>query len=278
MIPSFDTEIRDSKRVKPRIQIIEVNHRTQSPNKLIATLLVERVENTHYFYDGKKTSIEYVTLDLVYDYLTDDPRPMGHMRYSFHAKYQAGWSDDATIDLTGGFVVVDPSPIQGNRLGTYLFNEVLTWAKQWPEAVIKPIRLVETDPINKVRRNQFYEKFGIKFDFKDETEQEGYSHPMRVSDLLLVDTWKQNISELNVQELLMKERFRHKQLKLDFDRLNYANKSAWKLVNERDDHPIKYAFTTIYKRHFWPFLAYAVVGILLVLIARNIFIDVVNLF
>jgi GNAT superfamily N-acetyltransferase len=92
-------------------------------------------------------------------------------RYSFHAKFRAGWKDAGSIDLTGGFVVVDPSSMHGQRIGTYLFNEVIDWAKQWPDAVITPIKLVETDHVNKIRRNHFYARFGFSFDFKDDIDR-----------------------------------------------------------------------------------------------------------
>jgi len=270
MIPSFDTSMRDGKRYKPKIQIIEVKDRMNRRDTPIARLMVERVETPHYYFDGNKTAIEYVLLDLVYEYLTDDPRPMPFNRYSFHAKFRAGWKDAGSIDLTGGFVVVDPSSMHGQRIGTYLFNEVIDWAKQWPDAVITPIKLVETDQVNKIRRNHFYARFGFSFDFKDDDCQVGVSRHLHVRDLNLVDSWQKNITEINVQEFLMREVFDHKRIKDEIDRIACVNKSVWTENEWHYQNPIQFMFKTLYKRYFLIWCAYSVFGLLVFLVGRDI--------
>ncbi|MDN2709847.1 hypothetical protein O0880_10515 [Janthinobacterium sp. SUN118] len=79
-------------------------------------------------------------------------------------------------------------------------NEIVTWAKQWPEASILPIQLLEGQAYekNKDRRNRFYERFGIEFDYADDDKRAGKSKPMRAAQLLNVNSWEENIDELDL--------------------------------------------------------------------------------
>lgn len=41
------------------------------------------------------------------------------------------------MSLVGGELFLDPDELRGQRIGTYLMNEIVTWAQQWPEAPVR---------------------------------------------------------------------------------------------------------------------------------------------
>ncbi|WCB48104.1 GNAT family N-acetyltransferase (plasmid) [Nitratidesulfovibrio vulgaris] len=97
-----------------------------------------------------------------------------------------------------GGVFIDPEYLRGHRLGTYLLNEIVLWARQWPEAQVAQIELCHLqglDEDNRKRRNRLYEQFGITFDYTDEHCCRGVSHPMLASQLVPVSRWQENIRE-----------------------------------------------------------------------------------
>lgn len=73
-------------------------------------------------------------------------------------------------------------------------NEIVEWAKQWPDANVCPINLLaaQADAENKNRRNRFYEQFGLKIDFTDPDQLAGTTRQMPASALKLVEV-KDNI-------------------------------------------------------------------------------------
>lgn len=131
----------------------------------------------------------------------DDPRseiPTGE----FAGAYDSACADislTASCLSTGGYVVIDPPSLRGRHLGTYFMDEIVHWAKQWPDAEIRPITLLagQATSDNRDRRNRFYEQFGVRFEYSDAQQNAGIAVPMRASELRQVDTWKSHISEHN---------------------------------------------------------------------------------
>lgn len=128
-------------------------------------------------------------------------------RKQFDAQYQRSFNGlSARIAITGKIgsssVFLDPVFIRGRRIGTYVMNEIVTWAKQWPDADVKLINLNLNQAGNTLefstqRRNRFYEHFGIAFDYTDPaTEESGLSRPMKAEGLKECTSWKSNIEEL----------------------------------------------------------------------------------
>ena len=79
-----------------------------------------------------------------------------------------------------------------------MMNEIVTWAKQWPEAEVKTITLNADDawPGNRQRRNRLYEQFNIAFDYDQHSDHgSGRSRSMHAGALTPVDTWTRNIVE-----------------------------------------------------------------------------------
>jgi len=128
--------------------------------------------------------------------------------------------DEPLIRLTSdkpyssGYVIVEMERLKGHRLGTYLMNEIVTWAKRWPEASILPISLLEGQAYegNKERRNRFYEQFGIEFDYVDHDKAAGKSKSMYAAQLVNINSWTANIRELDLHgymTFLLSERQKH---------------------------------------------------------------------
>jgi hypothetical protein len=124
----------------------------------------------------------------------------------FHGSYRLYFNAVSltSSSMSKGAVFVDPPELRGQRIGTYLFNEIVQWAQQWPEATVNRIELLANDGRgdNKARRNRFYEQFGLVFDYTDPEHWEGQSRPIQVGALKKVETWKQNIIEYRMLDYL----------------------------------------------------------------------------
>lgn len=167
-------------------------------------LLINRVEH----YNHYNSAVYEAEIELNYQILM--PRRLrSSITHSFVASYRASCTG-GDLALTGplhseGAVFLDPSDIRGSRVGTYLMNEIVGWAKQWPEADVRPISLLthqagNGEAFHTERRNQFYEQFKIEFDYADVTKAAGVSKPMKALALAQVNTWKENITEIEVYD------------------------------------------------------------------------------
>lgn len=91
---------------------------------------------------------------------------------------EAKW--EGILRVTNGAVDIKLPELRGIRLGGYLFNRIIAWAKTFePERRVVALKLSAAhaiDPDNKARRNSLYRKFGLRLIFVDgELESEGYS-------------------------------------------------------------------------------------------------------
>lgn len=104
--------------------------------------------------------------------------------------------------VPGAITIADlGTDLKGQHIGTYLMNRMVRWAKQWPGAALNPITLLASDGRgpNRLRRNRFYEQFGIAFEYEDVEQRGGRSRPMLAAELREVDpksTWGVNIAEV----------------------------------------------------------------------------------
>lgn len=203
-IPSFAPKYVDRQNVKPRILVLEVRARRTPKESPIAYLLVEREEEIRRFADG---SISGATICLTYEQCDYHGTRIGKAKGYFQGSYTRLGQEDGYVSLTSGSigwgaVFLDPDSLRGNRVGTYLMNEIVSWVGQWPDAKVLPIKLLkhQADEENRARRNRFYTQFGIDFGSDDPIEAE--SKEMLVSALKTVETWKENIRELTVPEYL----------------------------------------------------------------------------
>jgi GNAT superfamily N-acetyltransferase len=187
---------RAGKPIKPRILVLEVCDRRDTEDGPIAWLFVERQET--YRLDERDSSIYEASITLSYEVI--GPRNLNDEfgRGSFGGRYSRSYDGSATVSLIAGAVFLDPPKLRGQRVGTYLMSEIVAWAKQWPDAVVLPIELVEgqAQGENKDRRNRFYERYGLVFEYCDETRQEGISKPTPISSLTLVESWKKKSARM----------------------------------------------------------------------------------
>ncbi|WP_456304785.1 hypothetical protein, partial [Acetobacter fabarum] len=83
-------------------------------------------------------------------------------------------------------------------------NKIVEWATHWPDAEINQIKLFahQGRGENKLRRNRFYEQFGIRFDYKDNTHAEGIARPMQARSLTPWTQLPNNLCVMRLDEFL----------------------------------------------------------------------------
>ncbi|KWO63780.1 hypothetical protein [Burkholderia territorii] len=204
MLPSVDDPVVEGRRMKPRILILEVRDTRKPGGKVIARIMVEREEKFERADDG---SINKAWIRLSYRLLETEV-----FACSGQGEFEGCYSgQDNRVSITTGssvwehgFVTLDLPRLNGQRIGSYLMNEIVCWAQRWSEADVNSIQLLagQARGSNTARRNRFHERFGFVFDYEDNEHRAGESRPMKVSALRQVDSWKENISEQNVVDCL----------------------------------------------------------------------------
>jgi len=192
--------------VKPQVRVLEVKHRDRPDDvQPIAWLLFEREETVQkYAGDG---SIRTVSITITCKCIA--PRSLCQTPGVgvFTAGYSKFYNTVSLISSTGeggGALFLDlPNILKGHRIGTYMMNEIVSWAMLWPDASIQKIGLgvEQAGEDNKIRRNQFYEQFNIRFEY-DADKSNGNSLPMKVADLRTVNAWEKNITEHHLSDYL----------------------------------------------------------------------------
>lgn len=269
-LPSLDGHWHQNKRGDARIYLLDVHDKDQPDAGLIAQLLIEQVESS--VPDGQGGPPLEAGLQLFYEVIwrhnARGPAAKGH----FQASYRRGFGGEETVSLTGsrgapGTVFLDPEPIRGLRIGTYLMNQVVTWALRWPEANVCPIRLNSNQGYeeNRARRNRFYEQFGIVFNYRDDAHSEGTSQTMKVRELRQVDTWQQNIQERDVRDGLAMLRLENERLALELNGRLLALDHVRNELGRAHRHPLRWALLQMWKMyapsHSQVFLVLLAVGL-----------------
>ncbi len=206
----LEPDFVNGRRAKARVQVLEVFDRKarDKTGRPVAVLIVEREEA--YRRDEANGPIVEASIRLAYRRVPE----LGDCHLDARGTFDAGYrmtpekprvsltsSNSTTVACGGhGAVFVNPDDLCGLRVGTYLMNEVVIWARQWPDAEVNAIKLQAdmASTSNKDRRNRFYEQFNIQFDYVEIGRESGLSRPMLASELTPVDAWKQNINEIEV--------------------------------------------------------------------------------
>ncbi|WP_152038199.1 hypothetical protein [Paraburkholderia hospita] len=204
MLPSL--EVNEGLGKKLRVLVLEIRDRNKTDRGVIAHLLVEREERYDRYADGQ---LRQARIELSYRMIGVAVAPASGQG-EFRGCYSA---TDNRVSVTAcgvwerGFVTLDLPGLEGQRVGTYLMNEIVRWARQWPDADVNNIQLLEGQAYkrNTVRRNRFYEQFGFTFDYMDAQHRAGMSHPVKVRDLKAVESWKDNIAERRMFDFLMEQ-------------------------------------------------------------------------
>lgn len=169
-----------------------------------AILITTSIRTASFVLQSKDQ--QAVTLDLLATYI-DGPIPPDNFEAGFICR-MGGHIDthNNKVKLTNSAVVVVPC-MQGFGIGTFLFNQVVCWAKQHDSQLeVVPIRVAATDANegNQHRRNMFYAHFNILFSDSPTNEGvvEAYSIPMRVSNLTPHVSKKNKLQEQSIESTL----------------------------------------------------------------------------
>lgn len=203
-LSSFDNGWREGQSVKPRILVLEVRDKERPDDKVLGWVLVEREET--YRRDPRDGTIYEASIRLSYQRITAkfSHRDGGKGRFDGSYSHNFNSVSLTSSSMSKGAVFLDLTGLDGQRIGTYLMNEIVQWVQQWPEATVNGIELLagQAHGDNKARRNWFYEQFGLVFDYTDPERREGRSRPMLAGALVKVETWKQNITEHRMLDYL----------------------------------------------------------------------------
>ena len=251
VIPSFRTTFMGDSCKKPRILVLEVRDSKNAKGAPIAWLLVERNET---YRNYSPDDISYgASIHLHYEVIL----PKYSKKQGGEGHFEAGYSKSnnsmslLSAEAGSGTVFLELPELKGHRIGTYLMNEIVTWAKQWPDANVVQVTLStnQADEENKARRNRFYEQFNLRFDFSDDECREGRSQPILVKDLAQTDAWKENISELSMSNYLKEMLYSTEEisLKLEIQQRIVAAKSAE--LESAEANPIRWGIKIFFIKY-----------------------------
>ncbi len=251
-ITPFECTFSNEKTHAPEIQLLEIRS-LDAPDQRepCAWVYVRREEKCTRHPESKEVAEASITLS----YQAVDVHAGRRTRIggTFTGSYSQ-WAN--CISLTGlaprgrgGIMLADG--LRGMRLGTYLFSIIVGWAKQWPLAAVNSISLSEVDAYsdNRLRRNRFYEQFGLVFDYTDAHCKGGRSRAMPASDLQQVRTWEQNITVHVVHEHLGRVLQQNRQLRSDLAARERAIRDLSATANYQASHPIRTALSALWALH-----------------------------
>jgi hypothetical protein len=201
MLPSLDYvyDSKSKKQALPKIYVLEIRPRTEPTAAPIAWLLIEREEHYRRYDPPKDNSIWEASITLNYRRIVPTYARQRAATGSFSGAYSR---PSNTVSITSptvgtGAVFLDLPDLDGNRIGTYLMNQIVAWVRQWPDADVATVEVssLQANGENKERRNRLYEQFGLVFDYTDDEHRDGRSRPMLASALTPVATWEENTTE-----------------------------------------------------------------------------------
>jgi hypothetical protein len=233
-LPSFDDTWRNKQRLKPRVCMLEVRDREKPDGVPIARLFVERQES--YRRDDRNGQVHTASIRLA--------SYRAQVGGSFSGSYSRGYSEgNESVSLVDGALFLDPDELCGQRIGTYLMNEIVVWAQQWPEATVEPIELNygQSQDDNRDRRNRFYERFGLVFDYHDSEHRMGVSKPMPAKALTSITSWEENIKERDPHDYLGELLYERQRMTMEASQSATAINNLSSRLEEAKNHPIRWA-------------------------------------
>lgn len=188
-----------------RSTVLTVRPRNDLDGEILAELAVKLVEFDPFEKEGgsddRALTVSYSVVGGLH--LKSPP-----LKGSFIASYHS-WAKSISLTnhrLGEGYLELKLLDLEGLGIGTYMMNAVVWWAKKFPpDTAVNTITLRPGQAIgdNRERRNLFYEKFGIEFDYDNpETRETGASRPMVVRELTPRKKWSANIVEQDLAEYL----------------------------------------------------------------------------
>ncbi len=241
--------------------MLEVRDRENPNGVSIAWLFVERQGS--YRHDDRNGQIHTASIRLLYETMEPKYSCRAQVGGSFSGSYSRGYGkDNESVSLVGGGgLFLDPDELRGQRIGTYLMNEIVVWAKQWPEAMVEPIKLEygQSQDDNLDRRNRFYERFGLVFDYQDPEHRMGVSKPMPAKALTPVTSWQTNIRERDPHDYLGELLYERERMEMEVSQSATAIKNLSSRLQEASNHPVRWAACQLW----WRLSPYFLQGVLL---------------
>ena len=229
--------------------MLEVRDRAKPDGEPIAWLFVQREES--YRRDESDGQMYEASISLSYQTIERKHSFRSPVSGSFDASYSRGFLEgEASVSLVDGALFFDPIELRGQRIGTYLMNEIVLWAQQWPEARVRSIKLLsgQAQDDNRARRNRFYERFGLKFAYSDPEHEEGVSKPMPVKELTPVTSWEANIRERDPREYLAELLYERERMVMEASRRDTVIQNLTARLDEANRHPVRWAARRLWWR------------------------------
>lgn len=251
VLPSCGEWKRNGEIVKPQILVLEIKDKDGLTDDALGFVLVERHESYKHYSDGPLEAAGIcLSFKRVAGKYTYGSRGQGYFLGGFTQSINTV-SLTSSIAWSEGAVFLDLPGLAGQRIGTYLMNEIVQWVQQWPDATVASIKLYagQAQSDNKERRNRFYEQFGIVFDYDDEQRRSGRSRLMSVRDLKTVETWKKNIVEHNMHDYLGSIVDLNERILSD---LNARDRACANLIAEQrraEARPFRWALGQLYSKY-----------------------------
>lgn len=177
MIPSLD--LKKTINRKSFIKMLKV-YDTPSSNKLWDYVFAE------VLYKTETNGTEIIEVHLC----RLNSNPYRETVFRGYASSVFPSKEISLVSLTNDSLIIYDATYRGRKLGSWAMNEIVKWAKNWPEAEVNLIKLSNVDADNKIRRNKFYENFGIIFEYYDSRKESGRSLPMKCIDLKNHESWE----------------------------------------------------------------------------------------
>lgn len=261
----------------PELVILEVRaksspiHGSEAQSGAVSSEPLHRilVERRLKFKSTTNDDIEYASIELRYARIGGWERDaQSEAKGSMSAGYARHLNTislaKAEVNGTTGavFLAMQGGIPRGMRIGTYLMNEIVSWAKHWPDANVQPIALVKgqaVDAEDRAIRNAFWGKFGFRLQFDDAEHREGRSLPMKARELTNSTSWATNI---RVVPLLEFAGTQHAELtlarRLNADLTAKVARADAALASQRR-HPFIWAWRVAYENWVEPYLGHAFV-------------------
>jgi hypothetical protein len=256
MLPSFERVWNDGRCMKPRIQVLEISDKNKPKGKPIAWLLIERQET--YERDSSGNPIREASISLYYERILPKYEHPDFFKGNFCGSYCKGGFGSSiesvslsSTSMSGGGIFLDLTGLEGQRIGTYLLNEIVTWAQRWPEANVNRLKLIRvSNEEEKARLIRFYKQFNLDFVFDDPEHKDGISKPMKVKDLTTVDKLTENIRECELLDYLAHVIFDEREASEELKRRNQTIKGLTDESKKAEDKPLLWAIQLIWRRHW----------------------------
>lgn len=233
--------------------ILLVRPRLDPAGEPVAKLLIEHRETLIH---GSGDVLEKARLSVRYRIIGEIPYGHRKQTHEFPACYVRDCGDSGRICLTGsdpvgGAVDLEPDSLLGNRVGSFLMNRIVEWATKWPDADVNPIKLFahQGHGENKLRRNRFYEQFGIRFDYADNTHAEGTGRAMQAGSLTPWTKLPDNLTVITLEDFLDNQERTLSVLGLDLKAQLRRSQDLGAELNRAFDHPIWFSSRVIWGKH-----------------------------